>query len=274
MMNNSQEQNPSQFVAIVLAGDRTDADPVALEAGTPCKAIAPVGGRPMVMRVIDALQESSRVSSIILCGPQESALQACPDLSDRIAMENIRWLPSQDSPSKSVETGLSQIESSQPVLVTTADHALLSPEIVTHFIEDSLSKSVDAAFGLVEYRRIKEAFPSVRRTVIKLRGGPYCGCNLFAFMTPNGRKLVPFWRNLEQERKRPWKMVVGILGVKAIISYLLGRLSLKHVLEKLSRRLDLTLDAALLPYPRVGVDVDTPEDRKFVEQILSDPNAP
>ena len=43
------------FTAVVLAGDRTADDPVARAAGVPCKALALVGGRPMVHRVLEAL---------------------------------------------------------------------------------------------------------------------------------------------------------------------------------------------------------------------------
>ena len=51
----------SPFWAVVLAADRTSADPVALAAGVPCKALAPVGGRPMLLRVLDALSAAEEV---------------------------------------------------------------------------------------------------------------------------------------------------------------------------------------------------------------------
>ena len=44
---------PASLTAIVLAADRTPRDPVARAAGVPCKSLAPVGGRPMVLRVLD-----------------------------------------------------------------------------------------------------------------------------------------------------------------------------------------------------------------------------
>lgn len=263
-----EDNTSNKFVVIVLAGDRGNADPVAANAGTLCKAIAPVAGRPMVLRVLDALEGCEHVGDIILCGPQEAALDACPELSKRVANHDIRWLVNQDSPSKSVEAGLSHVEADMPVLVTTADHALLTSEMVTHFIQQSIIKNVDATFGLVEYQCIKKDFPGVRRTVIKLRDGQYCGCNLFAFMTETGRKLVPFWRGVEQKRKRPWKMVAGIMGIGSILFYLFGMLSLERVLSRLSSRLELKLNAVLMPYSKVGIDVDTPQDRKFVEEIL------
>ena len=56
----------NKFVAIVLAGDRTDSDPVAAHSDVPCKAIASINGRPMTLRVLDALCESDVIKSIVL----------------------------------------------------------------------------------------------------------------------------------------------------------------------------------------------------------------
>ncbi|MGB4781436.1 hypothetical protein [Candidatus Methylomirabilis sp.] len=57
------------MTAIVLAGDRVSDDPVARAAGVPCKALVPVGGVPMVLRVLGALAEAQAVGDRILCGP-------------------------------------------------------------------------------------------------------------------------------------------------------------------------------------------------------------
>ena len=264
-----QTQPPKRFVAIVLAGDRTAADPVALEAGTVCKAIAPVAGKPMIMRVLDALQESGLISTIILCGLSKAALRACPVLAQRMADDGIRWLAGQDSPSKSAEAALMQVDPAEPVLLTTADHALLNAEIVVDFLRKSIEKDADATFALIDYRRLQTAFPEVKRTVIKLQDGRYCSCNLFTFMRPDGRRLVSFWRKVEQSRKRPWRMVAGIMGVSAILAYAFGRLDLQQVLSRLSRRLECELSAVLLPEPCAGIDVDTVADRRLVEAILA-----
>ncbi len=263
-------EDPQQrFIATVLAGDRTASDPVALAAGTLCKAIAPIANRPMILRVLDALQESGRIGSIILCGPAQEALTACPELAQRIADDDIHWIATQDSPARSAAAALMQIDAATPVLLTSADHALLDAEIVRDFLQQSTEQEADASFGIIDYQLIQQAFPEVKRTVMRLQDGDYCSCNLFAFMTAEGRRLVPFWQNVEQRRKHPWRMVAGIMGFSATLAYVLGRLALPQVLSQLSRRLELNLSAVLLPYARAGIDVDTPEDREFVKRLLA-----
>jgi GTP:adenosylcobinamide-phosphate guanylyltransferase len=262
------EKKLSQFTAIVLAGDRHENDPVAVDAGVSCKAITPIDGVPMLLRVLDALKKSAFVKTVVLCGPPQASLLDCPELKQKIEDEKLVWLANLDSPSKSVEAAITTIADDEPIFLTTADHALLSSEIVDYFLTKSLHSSSDACVGLVEYATIQKALPEVKRTVIKLRDGGVCGCNLFAFMNNNGRQLIPFWRQVEQSRKRPAQMISGILGVWGVILYLLGKLSLDNALAKVSRRLNLTVKAVLLPYPQAGVDVDTVADRELVEKIL------
>ena len=259
---------PHQFVAIVLAGDRSKNDPVAVDAGVSCKAIAPICGRPMILRVLDALEDSGVIHSIVLCGPPQASINDCPELAGRIEQANISWLPNLDSPSRSVESALQLITDNESVLLTTADHALLQGGIVSYFVSQSMQSKADASVGLVEYKTISDAYPEVKRTVIKLSNGDFCSCNLFAFMTVKGRRLVPFWRQVEQSRKRPTKMIAGILGVWGVLLYVMGKLSLDSALAKVSSRLQIEVKPVLLPFPQAGVDVDTVKDRQFVETIL------
>jgi GTP:adenosylcobinamide-phosphate guanylyltransferase len=259
-----------KFIAVVLAGDRHADDPVAIDAGVCAKAIVPICGTPMVLRVLDALNDSGVISSIILCGPSQQALDDCPALKDRIKYENIMYLPGLDSPSRSAEAALEQIEEDKHVLLTTADHALLKGEIVSYFVSHCLRDEADANVAMIDYQTLADNYPEVKRTVIKLSDGGFCGCNLFAFMTMQGRKLVPYWRKVEQRRKRPVRMIAGILGIVGVISYLLGRLSLDVALGKVSKGLGLTIKPVLLPFPQAGVDVDTVKDREFVQKILQE----
>jgi GTP:adenosylcobinamide-phosphate guanylyltransferase len=54
-----------------------------------------------------------------------------------------------------------------------------------------------------------------------------------------------------------------------LIRYLLGWLSLSDALHQLGQRLDLQIKAVMVPFPEAAIDVDSPEDLKLVEEILS-----
>ena len=256
-----------RFAAIVLAADRTSKDPITRHTGAACKAFAPVGGIPMIIRVLNALAACEQIALIILCGPPESLHCHCPELQQRIASGQVKWVPNLDSPSRSAESGLSLVPHDMPVLVTTADHALLSSGLVQNFLQLSLRVSSDATVATVEQQTIAKAFPESERTVIRLRDGGFCGCNLFTF-NPQGRSLIRFWRQAEDLRKRPWRLIATILGFKTVLSYLLGTLTLQQALAAVSEKSGVSIQAIVLDDPRAGVDVDKVEDLLLAESIL------
>jgi len=84
-----------KFAAIVLAGDRGPDDPVARAAGVSCKALVPVAGRTMILRVLDALIGSSVIDSLIVCGSSSRLAGHSAELDGLIAAGKIRWVEKQ-----------------------------------------------------------------------------------------------------------------------------------------------------------------------------------
>jgi len=258
----------NSYTALVLAADRAGGDPVARAADTACKAFAPVGGRPMVLRVLDALMACEQVSTILLCGPPQALLVQCPELEQRIESGQVGWIESQNSPSQSAAAGMAQAMKDRPILLTTADHALLSTEIVAYFLQQSKELDSDATVGMVRYETIQRQYPQNRRTVIRLADANLCGCNLFTF-SQRGRDLVTFWQQAEALRKRPWRLVSQVLGWRAVWAYLVGNLSLDQVMRTVSKNSGVSVAPVMLPFAEAGIDVDKPTDLQLVESILA-----
>jgi GTP:adenosylcobinamide-phosphate guanylyltransferase len=259
------------FTAIVLAGVRPTGDPVAEAAGVACKAFIPVGGRPMVLRVLDALEASPKIKTRILCGPSQKLIDQQPDLKSCIAEGRLKWMPGQATPSLSTHHVLQSLSDNSPVIVTTADHALLSTPIIDYFCAEASRAGCDVAVGLVSYKEVIAAFPETRRTALKFKDGSYCGCNLFAFLNPQSHRAAQFWRSIEQERKKPLKMM-RILGWRTVLRYLAGRMSLNDALGHLSRQMGLRAEVVMLPFPEAAVDVDTVDDWNFVRSLVAKKN--
>lgn len=256
------------FGAVVLAGDRGADEPVAMAAGVACKALAPVAGIPMVLRVLDALEASDHVDRVVLCGPSPQIMAAAGVLSARLVPGRLDWIPAADSPSASAAAGLAALGPHTPALVTTADHPLLRSQLVDALVTEALASGADAVVGLVAHRTVAAAFPGVQRTVLRLREGGYCGTNLFAFPTAAGRRAVDYWHRVEAQRKHPWRVVAGLLGPRALLAYGLGRLTLPQAMERLSIRLGVRVAAVPLEWPEAGVDVDSVVDLQIAEKTL------
>jgi GTP:adenosylcobinamide-phosphate guanylyltransferase len=256
------------FTAIILAGDRTSGDPLAEAAGVACKSLVPVGGRPMVLRVLDSLEAASEVGSIILCGPTQTFINRAPELKTRIDAGRVKWMASQATPSASTYHALQSLPDNAPVLVTTADHALLTARIVDAFCTDARRTGCDVAVGLASHKQVASAFPETKRTAIKFRDGAYCGCNLFGFLNSQAYIAAHFWRQVEQQRKKPLRMM-RILGGRAVTRYLLGRMPLKEALDHISSIMGIRAGAVILPFPEAAVDVDTVNDWIFVKNLVA-----
>lgn len=261
-----------RFTALVLAADRGPADPVAAMAGASCKALVPVAGIPMVRRVVEALESSDRIGHIVLLGPAKSLLAHDASMAQLLDTARISWLEPAGSPSASAALGLARQPAGRPVLVTTADHALLSREMIDYFLQEATSSGCDMVVAVTLLDRVLARFPGTRRTGIRLRGGPYCGSNLFAFMTEEARRLASFWQRVEHDRKHPRRVVAGVLGLSGILRYLLGRLTLEQALQRLSDRLGLNIGAVIMPCAEAAIDVDSPLDYQMVEQLHAQKN--
>ena len=265
-MNEQRDAN-LRFTAVVLAGDRGPQDPVAVATGASCKALSPVAGRPMILRVLRALNQSAEVGKIVLSGPARSNLEQNQPLLQGIDSGQWDWLAPAATPSTSAWEALQTVPEQTPVLLTTADHALLRHEIVDHFCRAARQQPCDLAVAFVNHERVMSAFPGMRRTASRFRDGAFCGCNLFAFLTPEARTAADFWRRVEHQRKHPWRMI-RILGWRPLIGYLTRRLTLEATLETLGRRLGIRICPILLPFPEAAVDVDKASDHEAVERIL------
>jgi len=254
----------NRMTAIVLAGQRDGEDELARYAGATCKAFVEIGGEPMLSRVLDTLSSSSCIGKILLSGPGEDKLLQKNEIAQRIQSGEVIWLAPRESPSTSTCDALRSLSRDDRVLLTTADHPLLSVSIVDEFCNRSADLDMDIVVGLAPYSLVHDAYPQMHKTVLRFKEGGLCGCNLFAFLTADGREAANFWRRTESERKKPLR-VMRSLGWLTLAKYFLGRLTLEDALGTLSRQLGLRVGAIILPYADAAVDVDSVSDYQIVQ---------
>jgi CTP:molybdopterin cytidylyltransferase MocA len=169
------------------------------------------------------------------------------------------------SPSRSVLRALETLP--LPLLITTADHPLLSAAMIDHFCA-AVPADADAAVAVVRASLLQDRYPDAIRTYYRFAGEGYSGCNLFLLQTPNALRVVEFWTRLEQHRKRPWRLIAEV-GPLALLRFLLGRLSLDGAMRHLSAKAGATVRAVELPFPEAAIDVDKPADLELAARILA-----
>jgi len=254
--------------ALVLAGSRGPADPLASSEGARHRALLEVGGQAMLLRVVRALRATPGMGRITVSIEEPAALAALPELAGLArdgALAVHRSLP---SPSRSVLDALQGLPPGRRLLVTTADHALLRPEIVVRFLTDAEASGADLAIGLVAARILRARFPESKRTYIPFRDDGYSGANLFLFRTREAQRAAAFWVRAERFRKRPWRLV-SAFGPVALTLFLLRRLDLDAALARASRTIGARVAAVRLPFPEAAVDVDKPADLVLARELVA-----
>ncbi|MFO7758504.1 MAG: nucleotidyltransferase family protein [Roseovarius sp.] len=263
----------TKFASVILAGERDNRDALRDHTGVACKALLDIDGTPMIRRVIAALQSARSVDSVHLSGPTEACVNTDAGLAGMIAEGRIVWTAPAASPSTSAHEMLTRMPAGRPVLVTTADHPLLTAEIVDHFCGDAATSGCDVVIGLAPHDLVRATFPDLKKTVLRFRDGQYCGCNLFAFLTEEGRDVADFWRRVERDRKKPL-VVIRLLGLWSLLRYRLGWLTLDAALARLSRKVGVRIGAVILPYAHASVDVDSVADYQVLQRHAKSAAAP
>lgn len=250
-----------KYTAIVLAGSRPGRDLFAEQFGNDIKALIAVGGEPMVRRPVRALLASRNVSEVVVLSQAPDRIAAVIPGSWRVAMRQSRGTIAETMLEICNDPAIRW-----PLLVTTADHALLDTAIVDEFCQGAAG--ADLAVGVVEKDVLMRRFPNSERTWLKFRGGAYTGANLFALRSAKVTPAIELWRSVEQDRKKGWRVIASV-GPLLLLGALLRLLSIDNVLARLGRKLGLTIKAVRLSNPVAGVDVDKPVDHTLVEDILS-----
>lgn len=243
---------------LILAGQREGvADPLCEAHGITRKALLPVLGTPQLDRVATALETAGLARPYRLSGLGESR-------------DGFETAPTGLGPADSAWLALQGARF--PVLLTTADHPLLTPEMVERFIGDAVATGADLCVGLATRDTIQSAHPETRRTYLKFSDQQVSGCNLFYLANPDALAAIRFWRKAQSDRKRPLRLA-SHFGVGAILQYLFGRLSLDGAFAFASRKLGIAARPVLLPFAEAAIDLDKPSDLPVVERILREREA-
>ena len=247
------------LTAVVLAGSRQGApDPVAAAEGVAHKVLARVGGQTLLERVTRALAAAG-VEAIAVSG-NNPAVEAEARRLGAILLDTAR------GPSESVALAFARFGA--PLLVTTGDHPLLEAAWIKELVEGTPGDA-DVGLMLAERSRVEAAAPDTRRTWLTFADGQWSGCNLFLLATPAAERAIAAWKQVEADRKRPWR-IARKLGLGTLWAYWRGKLTLADAIARLGATLGVR--AALVPAKdgRAAIDVDKPEDLSLVRRLLPD----
>lgn len=249
---------------LLLAGDRAKESELLDQVPSRRKALLPLAGRPMIAWVLETLTRLDGIGQITIAA--NDAEEISKALEGRY---NARFQEGASSPVASVEDYIKGAENPFPLLILTADNPLVSTDHLRAVIKQPQKgpNNADIVVGMVSRKAFKRDCPDVHRTFHKLSDGAWSGANIFYCLTPAAQNVIHFWRKLEGQRKKPWK-IVSSFGFLTVLRAWLGLLSLDSGLKLVSDKLGCTIRAARLNDGWGAMDIDRVEHVKPVEDEL------
>ena len=247
--------------ALLLAGRRPGLDPLAASRGVTLKALIPVAGRAMVERVAATLLACPAIARIGVMTQDTAAIGAVLPADPRL-----RLLVAGAGIAGSIVAAIGRGDAALPLLVTTADHALLTPATVAAFLA-AVPADADVAVGVVERRVVEARLPTTKRTWLRFRGGDWTGANLFYLGGDRALAVLRVWADVEQDRKTGWRLVARF-GPLLLLGFLTRTITLDAAVRRAGRRLGADVRAVPLVDPLAAVDVDKASDLVLAEAVL------
>jgi GTP:adenosylcobinamide-phosphate guanylyltransferase len=250
---------------IVLAAQRAGVvDPLAEQFGVSHKCLVPVAGQPLIAHVLRTTGQHPAVGDVII-----SVEPNLFDSLNAIAAElpgvcEIRCVGSTNNLADSVIRAAEGAEG--PVVITTADNALLTNDALKAMIE-ALDGGADVALAMATETAVRSAHPDGQRRFYRFADQSYSNCNLYGLAMPRALAAAEIFRGGGQFAKKAQR-IIDAFGLFNLLLLRLRLVSLKGGLARISRRIGLDIAPVILADGRNAIDVDNSRTHAVVTQLI------
>jgi len=218
--------------ALIIAGGRIKADKALfIETGISQKALLPIGGKPMIQWVADALMGSKYIDGLVIVGLK-------PGNFDDANMP-VRYVKDRGNIIDNGLAGMAVIEEVEPdykkFIVCSSDIPLLTPSLVDEFVEIFRQQEyADVYYPLVEEKVMEARFPGSKRTFTPMKGGRYAGGDIFFADKAVGKANQEFLRGLTGQRKNFFAQA-QMIGFTFIFRFIFRMMDIHEAAERASK---------------------------------------
>lgn len=251
---------------LVLAGQRPGRiDPLAAAAGVSHKCMVSVEGQALLGRVLDTVDRALPDSAIYVSIEAGASLEDEPSFVRLRDAGRLHVVSAEPNLVDSV--GEVAKVSGFPLLITTADNALLTPLALRLMVDKAQESENEAILGMARKADIQAAHPGGKGRYYQFRDGGYSNCNLFWLSAPEGLKAAEAFREGGQFLKKAGRMV-KLVGLLNLLLYRSKLLSLQQAFRVLSSRLGVDVRPLVFDDGRLAIDVDDLRSKRMVEELL------
>jgi GTP:adenosylcobinamide-phosphate guanylyltransferase len=258
--------NEVKATALVMAGKRSGVlDPLAARAGVAQKAVVPVNGVPMIERVVAQVAACPQVGAIRVVAHDEGEIARLPTIAALIDEGRLTMVEGKFNIVDSVFAGAEGADF--PLLITTADNCLVTPEGYGEFIAKCLAAEAGGAAALARREDVIAADPVGQKRFYEFRDGGYSNCNTYWIGSPAALSAAEVMREGGQFMKYPSR-IIKAFGLINLVRFRMGWGSKEKLFAQISRRFGFKLVPVVLSDGHYAIDVDEERTLAVTEKIL------
>lgn len=246
--------------ALVLSGGAIERERFpGLSLQISCKAQLPILGRPMVEWVVQGLRSCPRIEQIVVVGDEDVDSPSLKEWGAVVIGET-------GGIADNLQAGLGALSGSRRVLALSGDLPLVSRPALDDLFDHA--PEADLVYPYVERADVMRDFPERDWLFARTPAGDITGSSA-ALCRPE--TLLANWQwvreILDARRSQPLGLA-GMVGLSFALRYLIGRLRVADVEQKLSSQLSLVGRGYRTRFTELSMDVDKASDVALVERAL------
>ncbi|MEM7665041.1 MAG: hypothetical protein AAF250_04230 [Pseudomonadota bacterium] len=258
--------NQQKVTALIMAGKRSGVlDPLAQRAGVAQKCVVPVNGVAMVERVARQVSACENVGAIRIVAHEPDEIAEQPTIAKLLAEGRLTFAEGKFNIVDSVFSGADGADF--PVMITTADNCLVTPEGYSEFITKCLAAGAGGAAALARRRDVKAADPQGQAKFYEFTDGGYSNCNMYWLGSEKALSAAEIMREGGQFVKFP-RRIIKAFGFMNLIRFRMGWGSKEKLFEQISRRFGFKMVPIVVSDGHYAIDVDNERTFEVTEKIL------
>lgn len=252
--------------AIITAGGLNGPDdPLYALTGIEKKALIPLGGRPMISWVIDAVEGAGVVDHLVIVGltPDEISPPNLPTCFIDSTGEMIGNLWTSREKLRQMNPAVKKI------LLCSSDIPLITPAIIKDFVAQCGSQEATIYYAIVAEKTMERQFPNSKRTYIPCKDGRFTGGDVF-LVDADIQPDLDFMEGIIGSRKNYLKQV-WMFGFSFIFRFLARWLTASEAAAEAAKRAGLPDSRVVItPHAELAMDLDKPHHYELIKAILEE----
>ncbi len=264
----SPEPTEQKVTGLVMAASRSGVrNSVAQLQDKSHKCLVEIAGQVMLERVVGTFLDSGCFHRVAISIEDESVVRQVPRISAWLNEGLVVVTPSRGNLADSVVAAVDVLEDPLPLVITTGDNALHTPDLVRDFVTGFLADTEDVTIGFTAEDIVSERFPDAGLAYHRVKDGGWSACNLYGLHTEKAIMTARVFEGGGQFGKRHWR-ILKAFGVMPFLLYKLKWATLDQIIARIAKNMGITAATVNLPYAFGPIDVDNPQSFALSEAEL------